>query len=134
MLPSYLSAQSLQQAERPLQINCCPDVGGDDRTIADFFIRLLRPMGRAWLGSARSGALGIDDASAHVASTFFITSVGSDAGDEGSAGVAGAFAESAGSDALVIDDGPAHVASTSLIKSAGSGVSAMDRLVSRARS
>ena len=73
------------------------------------------------LGSARSGALGIDDASAHVASTFFITSVGSDAGDEGSAGVAGAFAKSAGSDALVIDDGPAHVASTSLIKSAGSG-------------
>jgi hypothetical protein len=59
------------------------------------------------LGSARSGALGIDDASAHVASTFFITSVGSDAGDEGSAGVAGAFAKSAASGAKGIDDGSA---------------------------
>ena len=36
------------------------------------------------LGSGRSGSLGIDDASAHVASTFLITSAGSDAGDEGS--------------------------------------------------
>jgi hypothetical protein len=51
------------------------------------------------LGSGRSGSLGIDDASAHVASTFLITSAGSDAGDEGSAGVTGAFANSAASGA-----------------------------------
>jgi hypothetical protein len=58
------SAQSLQQAERPLQINCCPDVDGDDRTIADFFARL---------SSARSGALGVDTGSAGVAGALAIS-------------------------------------------------------------
>ena len=66
-----------------------------------------RRTGAGVLGSMRSGALGIDDASAHVASTFLITSAGSDAGDEGSAGVAGAFAKSAASGAKGIDDGSA---------------------------
>jgi hypothetical protein len=73
--------------------------------------------GAGVLGSGRSGSLGIDDASAHVASTFLITSAGSDAGDEGSAGVAGAFAKSAASGAKGIDDGSAGVAGVASARS-----------------